>query len=297
MAFTIKVSDSDGDGTGINFAAYLKKFEKTYVDDTGRGGFSGKQSGVYGSEDNPLQADAYAITDDSSGGGQSVIFNGPGNFKYTGPYTYNGSAHNVYGELSSISFGQNTVIKDLTGGDVKYSHDADIKITGFPNGYMTDTATSGELLHDISESDTSSLTALLATDSIIFKGSSGKDVFTGYGHADTINGGAGNDKLGGGAGKDRLDGDTGNDALTGGTSADTFHFARNDGADKITDFAAGKSGTDIIEFQNGLFDSYADIIDSAVEKNGNTVISYTGGSLTLTDVTIAELHRGDFDLL
>lgn len=297
MAFTISVSDFNKDGTGINFAAYLSNFEKNYVDDTGRGGFSGTQSGVYGSETNPLQADAYAITDDASGGGQSVIFNGPGNFKYSGPYSYNGSAHNVYGELSSISFGQNTEITDLGGGDVKYSHDADIKITGFSSGYMTDAQTKGELLHDISNSDTSSLTALLATDSIIFKGSTGKDVFTGYGHADKLNGGAGNDKLGGGAGKDRLNGDTGNDVLTGGTAADTFYFAKNDGTDRISDFAAGRTGADIIEFQKGLFDSYADVIDSAVEKNGNTVISYTGGSLTLIGVEIADLHKGDFHLL
>ena len=301
MAFTISVSDINKDGTGINFAAYLKNFEKTYVDNVERGGFSGLHSGNYADQDNPLQANAYATVENTSGGGRSVIFDGPGNFAYSGPFEYEGEQHVVYGKLSKLVFGDDTTIEDLGESDsgneqYLYSNKAEITITGFAKNYTTSTI-EGELLSDIVDSDTSSLKALLASDSIVFKGSTGNDVFTGYSHNDSLKGGAGNDKLGGAAGADRIDGDAGNDVLTGGGGTDTFYFAKKDGTDRITDFEEGKAGKDVIVFQNGLFDNYADIIDNAVEKNGNTIISYTGGTLTLVDVEIADLHRGDFNLL
>jgi hypothetical protein len=296
VAITISVADINKDGTGINFAAYLKDFDKNFVNNVDRGGFSGVQSGNYASEDDPIQANAYAIVEKTTGGGQSVIFDGPGNFAYSGPFSYQGEQHVVYGKLSSITFGDNTKIKDLGQEQFLYSNKAEVTITGFDKGYMTSTI-EGDLLGDLSNSDTSSLKAFLASDSINFKGSTGSDTFTGYGHADTLRGNGGNDKLNGAAGKDSIDGDKGNDTLTGGTGADTFFFSKNDGTDKITDFEEGKAGKDIIEFRHGVFDNYADLLAHAVEKSGNTIITYDGGRLTLVDVSLDDLVKSDFHIL
>jgi serralysin len=289
VAITISVSDYNKDGTGINFAAYLKSFEKTF-ESTGYGGFSGATSGDVYDEDNPLGAKSYVTTNSESDGGDSVIFNASGKFIYD---FYNG--HVISGKLTSLVFGSDTTTTALTNDDVQYTNSGDITISGL--GGIATSSESGEIMGDIMDGVTDSLETLLASDSIIFKGSTGKDVFTGYSHNDTIKGGAGNDRLGGAAGKDRLDGDTGNDVLTGGAGADTFYFAKNDGSDKITDFDAGKAGKDVIEFQDGLFTNFADVLNSAVEKNGDVVISYEGGKLTLVDVSLDDLLRSDFHLL
>jgi len=291
VAYTISVSDANNDGTGINFTAYLRTFRNSF-EATSRGGFSGVTTGdVFDAED-PLGAKSYVTTNSESNGGDSVIFNATGKFIYD---YFNG--HVISGKLSSLVFGADTTMTSIAGGDVKYTNSRDITISGF--GGLTTTSESGEgmIMGDIMDGLTSSLTSLLATDSIIFKGSTGSDVFTGYSHNDTIKGGAGNDRLGGAAGKDRIDGDTGNDVLTGGAHADTFYFARRDGTDRITDFEEGGAGRDVIEFQRGLFDNHADVLNNAVEWRGNLVISYAGGKLTLTDVLLDDLARGDFHLL
>ena len=300
MAITISVADADSDGTGINFATYLKQFEKSYSDATGMGDFSGKVTGNYADEDNPMHADAYVTTDSEDGGGQSIIFNGgSGGFAYSGPYEHNGAEHVIYGKLKSIVFGTDTTVTPLSSDENKYANSGDITISGFARNYET-TSQDGQLLGDILKTDTNGLDSLydfLKSDSIVFKGSSGKDVFTGYGHDDRLNGGAGVDRLNGGAGADRIDGDAGNDVLTGGTGADTFHFARGDGTDKIADFIAGAAGKDVVEFGKGLFDSFADVIDHARDVGAGVQIAYDGGKLTLADVDLADLTKGDFHLL
>lgn len=300
MAITISAADANKDGTGINFAAYLKRFEKTYSDATGMGDFSGKVTGDYADKDDPLHADAYVTTDNEDGGGRSVIFNGgTDGFAYSGPYEHNGAEHVIYGKLKSIVFGTDTTVTPLGDDENKYANSGDITISGFAKTYET-TSQSGQLMGDILKTDTNGLDTLydfLASDTIVFKGSTGKDVFTGYGHDDKLSGGGGADKLNGGGGADRIDGDTGNDQLTGGTGADTFYFARGDGRDKIADFEAGKAGKDVVEFGKGLFDSFAEVIDHAKDLGAGVQIAYDGGKLTLLDVDLADLHKSDFHLL
>jgi len=53
----------------------------------------------------------------------------------------------------------------------------------------------------------------------------------------------GDDNLDGGAGDDTLIGGLGNDTLTGGTGNDVFHETSSDGADVITDFGVGNTGS------------------------------------------------------
>jgi serralysin len=318
MAIKITVTDANKDGTGINFATYLANFAKTYTDATGMGDFSGEVSGSYLSETNPLHSDAYVTTDNAEGGGTSVILYGDSSgFAYSGPYEHDGAEHVIYGNLTKIVFGTDTTLTPLGGDSTEYSNSADITISGFGKNYDT-TSQDGDILGDILNVDTNgldSLYAFLKSDSIVFKGSTGKDVFTGYGHADSlsggggadtlsgaggadkINGGAGNDKLSGGAGNDRLVGSIDNDRLTGGAGADTFYFAKNADRDTITDFAAGKSGKDVIEFAKGLFDNYADVLHHTKDTDAGLVITYDGGRLTLLDLDISDLTKGDFHLL
>lgn len=294
MAIKISVADANGDGKGINFAAYLKNFEATYADATGRGDFNGKTSGDIMSQDDPLGAKSYVTTDSEEDGGRSVIFNSSGKFIYD---FFGG--HVISGKLQSMVFGTDTVKTAISGDESSYSNSGDITIAGFPKNYET-TSEKGEVLGDVLNAKTNGIDSLydfLESDSIVFKGSTGKDVFAGYGHDDKLNGGAGADKLNGGAGADRIDGDTGNDKLTGGLGGDIFHFAKGDGSDKITDFDAGKGGKDVLEFGKGLFDNYADVLDHAKDVSAGLQISYDGGKLTLLDVDLADLHKSDFHLL
>ncbi len=69
----------------------------------------------------------------------------------------------------------------------------------------------------------------------------GDDTVNGRGGDDTIDGGAGDDILDGGADDDTLDGGADDDTLTGGTGDDVFVVS--DGADTITDFGTGETGT------------------------------------------------------
>lgn len=103
----------------------------------------------------------------------------------------------------------------------------------------------------------------------------------GYGGAgnDTLDGGKGNDRLVGGADNDRLIGGDGDDVIFGdsefgvdGTAgADVFVFDKNDGNDRVWDFAAG---VDTVELTEGSGDVSFDY------KGDNTIMTY--GSTTVT---------------
>jgi hypothetical protein len=126
MAINITVTDANNDGKGINFAAYLKSYEKNYVDATGRGDFNGKTSGEVMNRDNPLGSKSYVTTDSVENGGRSVIFNSSGKFIYD---FYGG--HVISGKLQSMVFGGDTQSTALAGGDHKYTNSGDNPISGF----------------------------------------------------------------------------------------------------------------------------------------------------------------------
>ena len=128
-------------------------------------------------------------------------------------------------------------------------------------------------------------------------GSSHDDVLTGDKGRNTLSGGAGHDRLlglagtdtlDGGSGRDRLTGGTGADRLTGGKDADVFVFAKGDGKDVITDFAAN---SDHIEFTSGPV-RYSDLTIKDVA--GVAHVSYGDIDITLAGVHAAQLDKGDF---
>jgi Ca2+-binding RTX toxin-like protein len=83
---------------------------------------------------------------------------------------------------------------------------------------------------------------------------SGDDVIVGTKFADRILGGAGNDTLTGGSG---------NDILTGDIGDDTFHFEAGFGKDTVTDFKSSTDTHNIVEFAQGMFADFADVMAHA----------------------------------
>ncbi len=110
-------------------------------------------------------------------------------------------------------------------------------------------------------------------------GSTVANVLQGGGGNDTLRGMGGNDTLLGGNGDDTLTGGSGSDMLTGGAGTDTF-----------TDTAAGLSGDTITDFSAGEKIVVTDAVASSftASLNGN-VLTYTGGSLTLTSVPTGQI--------
>ena len=119
-------------------------------------------------------------------------------------------------------------------------------------------------------------------------GNAGNDTVIGGNGNDFMDGGADNDTLIGGAGRDTMIGGLGDDELTGSNGTDIFVFNPDTatGDDTITDF---EDGLDTILIAGST--EFSDL--SIDEIDGNTVVSWEGGSVTLTDVT-GVIDENDF---
>ena len=113
--------------------------------------------------------------------------------------------------------------------------------------------------------------------------------------ADTISGGSGNNTLDGQGGNDTIDGRGGNDTLTGGNNIDTFVFNTSFGNDTITDFVAGNGAThEFIDFSTSVFADYAAVSAAMVQSGANVVITSGTDTVTVNNVTVANLTSADF---
>jgi Ca2+-binding RTX toxin-like protein len=287
MAISINFSDANNDGRGIDFAAYLKTFDKKY-EASDFGGFVNEDyddGGTPGNmNDDVWKGDDY-VTWDGKINGQSVIFEGG---QDGWKYVFDG--HVMGGDITAITFGTGTKESD---DNPEYTNNGEIRIA-FDEMEIPDYSDSW--ISDLSDSDvknsTASLMKFLNSDSIDFTGSTGKDKFSGFNKADTLHGEAGADTLGGGKGNDTIYGDEGNDKLSGGKGIDTFVFENGDGKDTIRDFG---NGADLIDF-SGQFASFDEIIDAATDGSKGVTITYEGGSVTLTGWEIADLTEAHFVL-
>lgn len=126
-------------------------------------------------------------------------------------------------------------------------------------------------------------------------GGRGADILNGV----DVRGGKGADHLTG----DMAKGGRGADVIaavtaTGGHGADQFEYHDDTVAHQIMDFDA--ADTDRIRFvetsgsSNFDFFDYASMLEDTQQNSGNTVISWTGGSLTLHDIAVSELHESWF---
>ena len=128
----------------------------------------------------------------------------------------------------------------------------------------------------------------------IMQGTADNDTLTGSNTADFIEGLGGDDQIDGGEGDDWIDGGQGNDTLTGGEGSDTFHFTLNDGDNVITDFTPGEDALHL------TWDD-PDARGKISYEDGNTIITYPGGSITIEGVKLGtrdilmEIHGGDGD--
>ena len=119
-------------------------------------------------------------------------------------------------------------------------------------------------------------------------GSEGDDLVEVQGTGnDLIRGLGGDDRLVGHAGDDRLDGGAGDDTLIGGDGDDVFRFGPGAGSDTITDFG---TGTNRLEFTDGLFANLEAVRAAATEVGGNLEIELSDtDTLTLAGVSLAAL--------
>lgn len=280
MAISINFSDANNDGKGINFASYMKTFDKKY-EASDFGGFVNEESSGTPIPDGDyiVHGDDY-VSWDGVTNGQSVIFEG-GDRGWT--YDFD-DGHTLSGDITAITFGTGTKESKT---NPEYTNNGEIRIS-FTEMEIQDY--SDHWISDVSDGSTKSLMKFLNSDSIAFTGSSGKDVFTGYNKADTLHGEGGADKLNGGKGNDIIHGDAGNDTLTGGKGIDTFVFEAGDGKDKITDFG---NGADAIDFA-GQFANFEAVIDAATESKAGVTIAYEGGSVLLVGWEIADLAESQF---
>jgi hypothetical protein len=117
----------------------------------------------------------------------------------------------------------------------------------------------------------------------IVAGSDSADSITGTGSADQLFANGGDDFVFGGGGGDTLDGGAGGDTLRGGTGADTLTGGA--GNDLFSDSKAGLNGDTISDFSVGdkIVLTDATLAGFTYSLSGHT-LTYTGGSLTLTNV-------------
>ncbi len=127
-------------------------------------------------------------------------------------------------------------------------------------------------------------------------GDIGNDNLSGDAGNDAIYGGAGADTIFGGTGNDSISGQAGNDLMSGGAGSDSFVFTVGFGKDRITDFQAGNTLSDVIQLSLGAnLDTFAEVMAATTNVQGNAVITLTSAdTITLVGVTKAALVENDF---
>ena len=128
----------------------------------------------------------------------------------------------------------------------------------------------------------------------LISGGSQADKLFGYGGADMLYGDAGKDRLVAGRGKDILDGGSGNDTLLGKKGHDRFVFS--DGTDKVIDFDTSTNREKIDLTGVATITDFKDLKAShlSMKKGSAHIDDGNGNSMTLIDIDIADLSRGDF---
>lgn len=106
---------------------------------------------------------------------------------------------------------------------------------------------------------------------------------------------SGNDTISGSAWNDTLAGGAGNDTMSGGAGSDTFVFRANLGQDVVTDFT---TGTDVLEFRDGVFADAAAALAAATSSGSDTLITIdASNTVLLKNVSLANLHTTDFHIV
>ncbi|QDL91194.1 hypothetical protein FDP22_04990 [Paroceanicella profunda] len=312
MTITITLENN----AGIDLAGYFADFDSSFTL-SGFGAFSNGFSGAYMGSTGSVTA----TPDDSEQA-----------FYVDGDLEYTFSSHTVDGTISAISFGYGgyaqgaTLALNQTDVSLAFSAPLDSDNGDDVHGLVYDLMSDGTA----PAGNTSTLREMLSTERNNLWGSYGDDVVTGSSTADVMRGrggddmlsggdgndrlmgnngddwlyggngrdwlygGAGNDLLFGGAGRDVITGGAGDDRLAGGGNVDIFVFDTSDtGNDRIVDFNAAVG--DVIAYEAGQFDDFADVQAAAVQVGDNTVINDDSGNrLVLLGVDVADLGADNF---
>ncbi|MPY69176.1 MAG: hypothetical protein GEU92_03715 [Alphaproteobacteria bacterium] len=122
-------------------------------------------------------------------------------------------------------------------------------------------------------------------------GADGDDTIFAFAGNDTVYGGNGADSLYGDAGDDVLDGGAGHDELAGGAGRDRFLFSGTFGDDTISDFT---TAVDVIDLSGLSAGSFTDMMSNTSDVEGNAVIAFAQGSITVAGVAKVSLAASDF---
>lgn len=127
-------------------------------------------------------------------------------------------------------------------------------------------------------------------------GSEKGDILRGDAGANVLHGLGGGDRLVGRAGRDELIGGAGNDELVWGLGRDLFVFGNANGHDVIQDFDHGLNGEKIDLSDVSRIRNFRDLVRDHMAQDGPDVLIDDGArtQIVLSDVTLAELNRGDF---
>ncbi|MGH0001142.1 calcium-binding protein [Pseudovibrio ascidiaceicola] len=96
----------------------------------------------------------------------------------------------------------------------------------------------------------------------ILWGTNGDDIINGFGGDDIIDAVKGENQISGG---------TGDDTITCGNGIDTIIFGENFGNDTIIDFHANQGHIDIIQFTDGVFETFEDVMAAARYEEGKAL--------------------------
>ena len=90
---------------------------------------------------------------------------------------------------------------------------------------------------------------------------------------------------------DVLEGGGGDDILQGGRGSDVFVFdMEGHGEDIVTDFELW----DTLQFVNSEYETSVDVLNDLSQQGDDAVLTHSGGSITLTNVDIDDLHDDTF---
>lgn len=175
----------------------------------------------------------------------------------------------------SSSAGTYVAYVDLAAYDsvITGTNEPDRIVTGTDSGDLIDASFTGDPDGDQIDNNDGNPNSETGDDDSVVAGAGNDTVLSSLGN-DTIRAGAGDDSVNAGVGDDLIEGGAGKDVLTGGDGDDTFIYVAGDGADTITDFGAGESGSDTDGDQ-----SNNDFIDLSAFYNATTLDAVNASSM------------------
>jgi VCBS repeat-containing protein len=163
---------------------------------------------------------------------------------------------------------------------------------GLPSNFVAQDAFTYTVADGHGGTDTSTLSIIVTNPNVDYLAGANTTLIGGNGKQ-VLDGSAGHDVLIGGNSPDVLVGGV-MDTLTGGNGPDTFLFRPQFGANTITDF---DFRNDAIQLDSSIFAGVTGLLSHTTDTANGAVINDThGDTITLTNVTVAELHAHAHDI-